>query len=171
MKDMKNLVLLFGLIICLAACTSISEKRQDDNIELVKNYVKAVEELDYEAMENFLADDYLGIGPSYGDSIYKIQAVENWKSHIENLYEKIQYTRFKFAAVTIPDGPNKGEWVANWAELNIVYKNGRGSVTILANTNYLIVNGKISRSITFYNEADALRQLGYKIVPPESMDQ
>ena len=144
---------------------------QDENISLVKSYVKAVEDLDFKAMGNFLADDYLGIGPSYGDSIYKVQAVENWKSNIENLYEKIQYTRSKFAAVTIPDGENKGEWVANWAELNIVYKNGRGAVTILANTNYLIVNGKISRSITFYNEADALRQLGYKIVPPESMDQ
>jgi hypothetical protein len=166
MKDMKNLVILLGLSICLAACTSISEKRQDENINLVKSYVKAVEELDYKAMEDFLADDYLGIGPSHGDSIRKDQAVENWKSHVENLYEKIQYTRSKFAAVTIPEGPNKGEWVANWAELNIVYKNGRGSVTILANTNYLIENGKISKSLTFYNEADALRQLGYKIVPP-----
>ncbi len=163
---MKNLGLLFGLSIFLAACTSSIEKIQDENINLVKSYVKAVEDLDFKAMEDFLADDYLGVGPSHGDSIRKDEAVENWKSHVENLYEKIQYTRSKFASISIPEGENKGEWVANWAELNIVYKNGRGSVTILANTNYLIKNGKISKSLTFYNEADALRQLGYKIVPP-----
>jgi hypothetical protein len=43
-------------------------------------------------------------------------------------------------------------------------------VNIWANTNYLIENGKIIRSITFYNEADALRQLGYKIVAPAATE-
>lgn len=163
---MKNLV-LFGLIsICLAACTSTTEKKRTENIDIVKSYVQSVEEMDFNAMDEFLADNYLGMGPSYGDSIWKKEAVENWKENVTNLYEKIHYNRSKFAAVTIPEGENKGEWVANWAELHIVYKNDRGSVTILANTNYLLENGKIAKSITFYNEADALRQLGYKIVPP-----
>jgi hypothetical protein len=106
------------------------------------------------------------MGPSYGDSIGKLEAVANWQWSVENLYEKIQYTRSKFAAVTIPDGDNKGEWVANWAEMNITFKDGAGSVTVWANSNYLIENGKIKRSITFYNEADVLRQLGYIIILP-----
>ena len=154
---MKNLILLVAISICLFACTSTSQK----NIEIVKSYVKSVEDMDYNSMEKFLADDYLGLGPSYGDSINKADAVEYWKMNVTNLYEKIQYTRSRFAAVTIPDGDNKGEWVANWAELNIVYKNGMGSATIWANTNYLVENGKIVRSLTFYNEADVLRQLGF----------
>ncbi|HOW25598.1 MAG TPA: hypothetical protein PK711_07995 [Bacteroidales bacterium] len=69
--------------------------------------------------------------------------------------------------MTIPEGDNKGEWVANWAELRIVCKNDRGSVTIWANTNYLIENGKIAKSITYYNEADALLQLGYRWIQSE----
>lgn len=162
---MKNLIIISAICICLAACTSSTEKMKSANIELVKSYIQAVENLDFDAMGKFLADNYLGMGPSYGDSINKAQAVENWKSNVENLYEKIHYNRSKFAAVTIPDGDNKGEWVANWAELTIVYKNGRGSVTIWANTDYLIENGKIVKSLTLYNEADALRQLGYKMVP------
>lgn len=163
---MKSLILFVGICIGLVACTSSAEKSQRENIELVKSYVKSVEEMDYEAMEKFLADDYLGLGPSFGDSIRKDAAVKTWKSNVASLYERIHYNRSKFVAVTIPEGENKGEWVANWAELNIVFKSGRGSVTILANTNYLLKNGKIVRSLTFYNEADALRQLGYKIVPP-----
>jgi hypothetical protein len=163
---MKNLILLAIISISLIACTSSTEKKQNENIDLVKSYIKSVEELDFDSMGKFLDENYLGMGPSYGDSINKNEAVENWKLNVENLYEKIQYTRSRFAAVTIPDGENKGEWVANWAELNIVYKNGKGSVTIWANTNYLIQNGKILKSLTFYNEADAMRQLGYTMVPP-----
>lgn len=165
---MKNLVLIVAIGICLAACTSSMDRQRDEDISLVKNYVKAVENLDFEAMGKYLDDNYLGLGPSFGDSINKNDAVANWKSNVTNLYEKIQYVRSKFASVSIPEGDNKGNWVANWAELNIVYKNGIGSVTIWANTDYLISNGKIIKSFTFYNEADALRQLGYKIVPPES---
>jgi len=161
---MKKTVLVAVLGICLVACTSPDQKKQDGNIDIVKSYVKSVEELDFESMGNFLDENYLGIGPSYGDSIGKDEALANWKWSVENLYEKIHYNRSRFAGVTIPDGDNKGEWVANWAELEIVYKNDIGSVIIWANTNYLLENGKIVRSITFYNEADALRQLGFSIV-------
>jgi len=163
---MKNLIILAILSICIVACTSAIEKKQSENINLVKSYVAAVEKMDYAAMDDFLSDDYLGMGPSYGDSINKNDAITSWKYNVNEIYEKIHYNRSKFAAVHIPEGDNKGEWVANWAELTITYKNGRGSATIWANSNYLIENGKIKRSFTFYNEADALRQLGYKIVPP-----
>jgi hypothetical protein len=163
---MKNLIILLGICMGLTACTCGTKKMQGDNILLVQGYVKAVEELDFTAMEKYLDENYLGMGPSYGDTISKSEAIENWKWNVENLYEKIHYNRSRFAAVTIPDGENKGEWVANWAELNIVYKNGVGSVTLWANTNYLIEKGKILRSLTFYNEADALRQLGYSFVAP-----
>ncbi len=161
---MKNYILLAAMAIGLFACSSNTEKKQADNVTLIKNYVKAVENLDFDAMNDYLADNYMGLGPSFGDTIYKAQAVANWKSHVEELYEKIYYTRSQFALVTIAEGDVKGEWVANWAELNIEYKSG-GKVTIWANTNYLIENGKIVRSLTLYNEGDALRQLGYVIVP------
>ena len=64
---------------------------------------------------------------------------------------------------------SQGEWVSNWAELDITYKNGQGEVTIWANAIYLIENGKIVKSITFYNEADALRQMGYVFINPNDL--
>lgn len=164
---MKNLIILTALAIGLFACSSDHDKKQKENIELVKNYIQAVESLDFESMGNYLDTNYLGLGPSFGDSIGKMEAIANWQWNVENLYEKIKYNRSRFASVTIPDGDGKGDWVANWAELEIVYKDSIGSATIWANTNYLIENGKIIRSITFYNEADVLRQLGYVMVPEE----
>ena len=158
-------VLVFALVIGVFACTS----DHTGDISIVKEYVKAVENLDFVTMENLLADNYQGLGPSAGDTIGKVAAVESWKRNVENLYQKIQYTRSQFAGITITEGPNQGNWVANWAELQIEYKDGRGPVTIWANSNYKIENGKIVKSYTFYNEADVLRQLGYVFINPNEL--
>ncbi|MBK9105266.1 MAG: hypothetical protein IPL92_12040 [Saprospiraceae bacterium] len=166
---MKHLMLFAAISIGLWGCTNTADKVNKENIDLVNKYIQSVENMDFEGMGNYLADDYMGMGPSYGDTIYKKEAVENWKANVANLYKKIHYNRSKSAAVYIADGDNKGNWVGNWAELAIEYQNG-GNVTLWANTNYLIENGKIIRSITFYNEADALRQLGYKIVAPAATE-
>jgi hypothetical protein len=167
---MKRIILLSALSVCMFACTSSTEKRDTENMELISKYIKAVENMDFDGMGNFLDEKYMGLGPSYGDTIYKAQAVANWKDNVTNLYEKIHYNRSFLAPVSVKEGPNKGEWVVDWAELHINYKNGGGEVTIWANTSYLVENGKILKSITLYNEADALRQLGYKIVPSESAE-
>lgn len=168
---MKHLILWAIVSMFLVTCSSPANKMQsNDDIDLVKAYIRSVEAMDTASMGNYLADDYVGMGPSYGDSIRKKEAIENWKSNTTNLYQKVHYNRSRFAHVTIPEGENKGDWVANWAELNVTFKNGK-SVTIWANTNYLVNNGKIVRSLTFYNEADALRQLGYQIVPPDTSEQ
>lgn len=153
------------LILLALSCKSDPHKA---NVELVKQYVEAVENLDYNAMENLLAENYEGYGPSAGDTIQKDAAVASWKKNVADLYEKIEYTRSQFAGVTISEGPNQGDWVANWAELKIDYKDGE-SVTIWANTNYKIENGKIVRTITFYNEADVLEQLGYVFINPDNL--
>lgn len=167
---MKKILLFVCISMLLFACNTSNEKKDKENVDLVSNYVKAVEHMDFAAMDTFLADDYVGYGPSFGDTIYKKQAIENWKENVTNLYESIHYNRMKLAPVTIVGGDNKGEWVGFWAELKIVYKNGGGEVTIWANSDYLVENGKIKKSFTFYNEADALRQLGYKIVPAETAE-
>ena len=83
--------------------------------------------------------------------------------------KKIKYNSSRNTSETIPDGHNKGEWVSNWSELHIVYKNDKGAVTIWANTIYEIENNKIVKSYTFYNEADVLRQLGYVFINPNNL--
>lgn len=156
------------LILLVPIVFACGTKNHDANIATVKQYVKAVENLDYTVMEDLLADNYQGYGPSVGDTISKIAAVQSWKENVEDLYEKIEYQRSQYAGVTIAEGPNKGDWVATWAELKIDYKDGNG-VTIWANSNYLVENGKIIKSITFYNEADVLEQLGYVFINPNDL--
>jgi len=139
------------------------------NIALIKKYVQSVESKDFEGISSVLDENYLGLGPSYGDSIRKPAALENWKENISNLYESIKYNKSKNASIKISEGDNQGDWISNWAELEITYKDSRGSVTIWANTIYQIENEKIVKSFTFYNEADALRQLGYVFINPNDL--
>lgn len=162
---MKQILFLFSLCGLLAACNT-ADKKAAENVALIDNYVEAVESLNYDLMDSYLADDYWGYGPSRNDSINKEGAVVSWTKNVEDLYEKIDYKASRSMAVTIPDGENKGEWVSNWAELEITFKEDGAQVTIWSNTVYRIENGKITRSYTFYNEADALEQLGYIFFDP-----
>ncbi|RLD31001.1 MAG: hypothetical protein DRI73_09525 [Bacteroidetes bacterium] len=164
---MKNLAFTLFLLPFLMSCSS-GGKNSEKNILLVEKYIRAVENLDYNTMTSLLDDNYQGLGPSYTDSINKEQAVAGWKDNVENLYESIKYTREQHGTVLIKEGYNKGEWVSSWAELNITYKNGE-KVVIWANTAYKVEKGKIVKSFTFYNEADALRQLGYVFINPDNL--
>ena len=161
---MKKLLYLTLLLPLLIGCSSIGDN-SDNNLALIEKYIAGVENMDYDIMESILADDYQGLGPSISDSIGKAQAIENWKLNVETLYKHIEYRRSRTTAVTVTSGDNQGEWVSNWAELYIEYQNG-GEVTIWANTIYRIENNQIVKSYTFYNEADALRQLGYIFYNP-----
>lgn len=166
---MKQLILLAAIIVSLFSCTSSADKKESESLAIAKRYMEAVETNNVAIMDSLLADNYMGYGPSVGDSTNKTDAIENWKYNAANLYESIKYTRHQNIAVTTTekDEADPGDWVSNWAYLTIKYKNGRGTVNAWVNAIYKIENGKIVRSRTFYNEADVLRQLGYTMQPQE----
>jgi ketosteroid isomerase-like protein len=163
---MKQLILFAVVMVGLISCTNSADKLQSENLNLVKKYMQSVENNDTVTMTSLLADDYKGYGPSVGDSTNKINAIQNWKYNADNLYESIKYTRYQNIAVNVKEGSEAeaGDWVANWAYLTIKYKDGKGPVNVWVNAVYKIENGKITRSRTFYNEADVLRQLGYHFI-------
>lgn len=164
---MKKLLILL-LLPWVLGCDS-EDLEETQNIDTVKKYIKAVEEMDYETMASLLDDGYQGLGPSLNDSINKPQALEGWKNNASVLYETIVYEKSKFIAANIDDGDNQGNWVSNWAIVAINYKDGSESARLLANTVYQIENGKIVKSYTFYNEADVLEQLGYVFIHPDDL--
>jgi limonene-1,2-epoxide hydrolase len=166
---MKQLIVLALISLSLFACTSSADKKEKANLAIAQKYMQAVETKNVALMDSLLADNYIGYGPSVGDSTNKQQAILNWKDNVENLYESIKYTRHKELAVTVKEGGAIGDWVLNWALLTIKYKVGNIPVQLWVNAVYRIENGKIVQSRTFYNEADVLRQLRYTIDPPQEI--
>ena len=165
---MRILIIPLLLLAVIVGCSD-TDQRAAKNVELIQKYIAAVEAQDYGAMEEFLGEDYKGYGPSHTDSTDRAGAVAAWEENLDNLYESITYDRFRNFPVTIKEGNNIGDWVSNWAQLSIKYKDGRGPVTLWVNSTYQIENGKIVKSYTFYNEADVLRQLGYVFINPQDL--
>ena len=164
---MKQLVSLLIISISLFSCASNDhKKRETENLAIAKKYMEAVETKNVATMDSLISDKYIGYGPSVGDSATKEEALKAFKFNAENLYESFDYTRHKELAVTVTEGDALGDWVLNWAYLTIKYKDGRGPINLWVNAVYRIEDGKIVHSRTFYNEADALRQLGYSFEPP-----
>ena len=122
---MKQLIVLAIISISLFACTSSADKKEKANLAIAQKYMQAVETKNVSIMDSLLADNYMGYGPSVGDSVNKEEAIVNFKDNIENLYESIQYTRHKELAVTVTEGEAIGDWVLNWAYLTIKYKVGK----------------------------------------------
>jgi hypothetical protein len=166
---MKQLIVFSLISLSLFACTSTADKKEKANLAIAQKYMEAVETSNVLLMDSLLADNYMGYGPSVIDSTNKEEAISSWEFNTENLYESIEYTRHTELAVTIKEGRAKGDWVLNWALLTIKYKDGRGPVQVWVNIVYLIENGKIAMSRTFYNEADVLRQLNFTIVSPQEI--
>ena len=164
---MKQILFLILTSISLYSCKEDTDKKVTEHIAIAKKFMKAVESKDVATMDFLLAENYVGYGPSVGDSTNKKDAVDAFKFNSENLYESFEYSMHKEIAVTSTDGEAAGDWVLNWAYLTIKYKDGRGPINLWVNVVYRIEKGKIVTSRTFYNEADALKQLGYSIVPPD----
>ena len=158
---MKKLIFLAAIGTILFACTSVDNKKEAENLAVARKYMTAVENSDVATMESLLAGNYMGYGPSVGDSVNKADAISNFKYNAENLYESFEYTRHTELAVTVDEGETAGDWVLNWAYLTIKYKDGSVPINLWVNVVYRIEEGKIVHSRTFYNEADALRQLGF----------
>jgi len=189
---MKQLILCVFLSACLLSCSSSGDKTPDavgpsshdtaaaaaqtppadktkeENMAVVNKYLSAIENHDTVTMASLMADNYKGYGPSIGDSAGKQENLENWKYNIDHYFATIKYNRYQNFATTMTkdNGGEPGDWVSNWAYCEIKYKDGKGPVHLWVNSVYKIENGKIAKSRIFYNEADWLRQLGYRFVKP-----
>jgi hypothetical protein len=194
---MKQFILFTLTAVCLVSCSSSPEKtssadspptadttsasdktpavnkHSDENLALVNKFFAAIESLDTAAMSPLMADNYKGYGPSIGDSAGKSEILENWKYNFDHYYASIKYNRYQNIAATIAENSDAepGEWVSNWAYCSVKYKDGRGPIYLWVNSVYKIENGKILKSRVFYNEADWLRQLGYRFIKPITKKQ
>ena len=112
---MKRVILLTVISIGLISCTTSNRKKESENLAIAEKYMEAVETNNPAIMDYLLADNYVGYGPSVGDSTNKADALANWKYNAANLYESIKYTRHQNMALTVKEGEpaDQGDWVSN----------------------------------------------------------
>lgn len=163
MKHRLILTSAFILVLFLSACNN-SQNAAEENIRIVEKYQEALKNHDVEGLKALLAEDYVGYGPSIGDSMKRDDAISNWDYNMQHLFKKLEFKRAENIALTNYQGKEKGLWVSSWGKLHVQLKDRGNEATIWANNIYLIDDGKIKKSIIFFNEADALRQAGYHYI-------
>lgn len=163
MKKHISLISAFILAILISACTT-SNNSAKQNIKVVEKYQEAISNHDVEGMKALLADNYVAYGPSIGDSMKRDDAILNWDYNMQNLYKKLEFKRAEIIAISNYEGKVPGNWVSSWGKLYVKFMDRGNEATIWSNTIYLIDDGKIQKSYIFFNEADALRQAGYRYI-------
>ena len=89
---MKKLIVIIFIVTVTMGC-STSVDNSEKNIALVENYIHLVESLDSEGMDKFLADDYMGYGPSHDNEINKEDVIKNWKNAFCRLCRVITFSK------------------------------------------------------------------------------
>lgn len=65
---MKKTIVFLLVVTTFLSCTKTNETSKE-NIALVEQYIQAVENLNSDGMDNLLADNYMGYGPSHNNKI------------------------------------------------------------------------------------------------------
>lgn len=162
---MKKLTYILAALlgVLIISCTNEKQSNQE-NLEIVEQFQKAFKDHDIESIKSVLADDYVGYGPSLGDSIHKEDALLIWENNLDYIYEKVEMNVAETVSVSNVKEANGGQWISSWGKLTVKFRERSNETTIWANQIFLIKDGKIKKSIIFYNEADALRQAGYHYI-------
>lgn len=157
------IVLLLGLVGCAPVQ---NQDRNPANEAMVMKYSEAELKPDFDALEDFLSEDYKEFGPAVKDSVDRVTSLANRRKSWED-FSEVTYDRYGILSTTVEKGRVAGDWVLDWGKLTIQYKNGRPSVTIWYHAALKIRNGKICRQRKFYDAADMMSQQGYSFVPAE----
>jgi len=171
---MKRLIFPAIVLVGLASCSKPGppvDTVGEQNKALVQKYSEAIVRGDTADLESFLSDDFRSSGPAMKDSSNREQQVDSWKKNWRDSWASVNFDRQAMVAFTIPPGEkHPGDWVADWANITVKYKNRTPSATFFYHAVSRVKEGKIDRTIVYYNVNDILVQQGFTLTPPASKE-
>jgi hypothetical protein len=169
---MKKLFLALTLILLagMTACNKADEKQNalnDQNKVVVDKFIQAIVTGNVAIMDSLMAENYMEYGPSRTDSATKTQVLENAKKAWAEQYAGMKYNRWVALAESVKFEEMEN-WVHEWGDVSITYKNGTPAVNFWIHGDFKVVDGKIRTYYAYYNVADILAQMGYTFEPPKA---
>ncbi|PIB35925.1 hypothetical protein BFP72_11235 [Reichenbachiella sp. 5M10] len=160
---MRIALLCISVVTLLTSCSG--DAIRESGVDLVNQYVRAIEDRDYAAMDSLASDAFYIVGPSVGDTLFKEELISNWRNN--DGVTRLEFTSVKISGVTLPSQVEYGDWIGEWALAKITFKDFDGPpVSVLMSTSFLVQNGKVSRGLLIYDRADIYDQLGYLFFKP-----
>ncbi len=172
-KFLSTLAIVIALFSVTTPCQAQTPAYKDNVIQnpdaeadmkVVGDYVKALVSGDLDKAKTLLAPNFMGRGPSSLDSANTEKTVANWQANY-----KVQSDR-KVGFVTqshkVLSGNLKGNWVSLWG--TYTFTQMEKTISIPFQYTAKVADGKIVRDLIYFDNLSVVRQLGYKLTPPET---
>ena len=170
---MKNLLLFFCVVFFLVCCKPVTpppdtakKEKDSENVALVKDMFKAMENEDIEAVKGFYSDSVGITGPVFGEWIGMEQMVKDLTSFFEEA-DSIKCNIFAILPWTIEEGDLAGDWVLQWADFSWYEVKAQKKIMIMYHSAERIQDGKIIVEGNYWNQWDTFKQLGAELKWPE----
>lgn len=144
-----------------AQTASVNPNAEKD-IQVLKNFFEAMDNDDYQKVNSLIHDDYMGFGPRYNSPENKADVIENLKA-IRQGNEGGERGNERYISITINNDVNEsvnGNWVLYWGWITLKNRETGKDFTIDVHQASKIQDGKVMSSVVYYNEYDALKQVG-----------
>jgi len=143
--------------------TVVENPTANEDLKVVSDYLDALVNNKMAVVESLLSDGYVGTGPSDGDTETKAEHIANWKeAHKVRTNEKNEYVTNTFRVL---DGDLKGDWVSTWGTYS--FREDGKDIVLPYQFTADVKDGKIQRSVIYYDNLAVVNALGYTITPPE----
>ncbi len=165
---MKKLFLLFITIILLIGCKpppppeETKDVKSTENITLVKDFYKAFENENIEAMKGFLSDSVVSYGPSFDLTENLEEFVKSWTQTFIDI-DSMKIDIFQILAETLSEGELAGDWVLQWANVSFYVPSSEKKVKLMVHTAQMIEDGKISILANYWDQWDMYKQMGAEL--------
>ena len=151
--------LVVGLLIILTACdsnespqSSSSEDNSQKNVALVQKFIDAQMEGDAETMRSLVNNDFLARNPA-GDTLTIEEFVENWMT-LNKVRTNQDAGVFATNTQNVATGALAGEGVMFWGTYTAEIIKSQESMEVLWHADFMIKDGKISRSVAYFDMID-----------------
>ncbi len=144
------------------------------DVEIARALMTACIQGDREGMERYMHENYTSLGAYGANSQFTRQeAIEGWLEFAKYNNNAKFSNRIWYSWVVdkMDNNPDLvGKWVVTWSDFS--YSNEDGlEVSFPMHLAARISEGKVDYSIMFYDRLSMMRQLGYRLLPPESTEE
>lgn len=177
MKPLKKLQMIFcagviGLFFLSGPCVSaqvspdavLTYTTADADLQTAKATVAAYERGDWEKLRSNLSEDAVIYGLGNFDSLNVDETISYWTKGREKAFPTLDEAG-TWLAVSIPEGPGKGNWVYHWGVNTLTYDNGE-TITFPYHVAIKIEDNKVAETHFYYDNMKIIRHLGYALSPP-----
>ncbi|WP_029038506.1 nuclear transport factor 2-like protein [Salinimicrobium xinjiangense] len=175
-KCWKVLIVMIGILLCwhpglaqVDGNVSLEFDNKEEAMETAQETVRAYETGNWETLRKNVHDGahFYNLG-SY-DSLSLEQTINYWKKGRETA-TPILSKDGAWLAVSVPEGPRKGNWILHWGNNTLRYPNGE-TISFPYHVAQKFKDSKVSEVHFYYDNNRIIRAMGYEIQPPMGIEE